>query len=618
MRSLIFKEVDIEGFQCIINRFKYRLNTPGVNIIVGENGEGKTTIFSAMVWGLYGITLKSKNSPTPWEDFQTSKYRGTKVEVAFNRGKAEYRIIRCHKFKGDVEGSKGGNRVILMKNGAIIPLDKGKANVQQQINQLVGYSPRLFLNSVVFGQKLVRLISASGPDKKKVLEEAFEVTFIEAAISNAKEQIQSIQDSIQPLLIKKASLEAAQSILGSQLKNLRENHKQHKAKSEALMVKKRETLVKLKEKHDKLSKQLTAYNSSMIKINTHLVKIERLNKSLRAANFELSALKAELQKLDLHLSNNAKLIAQHTRDMKDIPKVCDKCGSPLKKAQIRERTLYYQKQIEKIRSAPNNSTMADRSELAGNINRIISEITIIEQRLDRVNKKTGDISEKRVKVAYIQSELEHLSREIKDIETREVEKSPYLPEIKDTKRSLKEATSKLASLAQTMSKLEEKLLAFKWVLNDPLSNSGIKALIFANMLRLLNSKLKTYSKYLGFQVVFQVDLDGKRKDLNVKLYQGDNIRDYVDLSGGQQQLVDVCIAFGMHDALREKSPINLLILDEIFESLSVKNIEKVTEIISDKSAHNSVYLITHRKDFIMGNANIKRIRTKYKGKIQLV
>lgn len=52
-----FKKIIIEGF-CSIGTLELPLNNNGITIIKGANGLGKTTIFSALVWVLYGKTLK--------------------------------------------------------------------------------------------------------------------------------------------------------------------------------------------------------------------------------------------------------------------------------------------------------------------------------------------------------------------------------------------------------------------------------------------------------------------------------------------------------------------------------------------------------------------------------
>ena len=52
-----FKTLEIEGFKSI-GKLTYKLDTPGVSIISGANGVGKTTIIDALIWAIKGKTIK--------------------------------------------------------------------------------------------------------------------------------------------------------------------------------------------------------------------------------------------------------------------------------------------------------------------------------------------------------------------------------------------------------------------------------------------------------------------------------------------------------------------------------------------------------------------------------
>jgi DNA repair exonuclease SbcCD ATPase subunit len=87
------------------------------------------------------------------------------------------------------------------------------------------------------------------------------------------------------------------------------------------------------------------------------------------------------------------------------------------------------------------------------------------------------------------------------------------------------------------------------------------------------------------------------------VYEGQYPVPYEDLSGGQGQLVNIAIAFAIHDVVAADN-VNLLILDEVFESLSSGNVEIVSSVISDKSADKSLFLITHQQDFTPQGAKV--------------
>ena len=66
------------------------------------------------------------------------------------------------------DGAKGNDRLIIIKNAEIINI-KGKNELQNAINKELGLSYLLFMNSIMFGQGIKRLIQESNSDKKSFL-----------------------------------------------------------------------------------------------------------------------------------------------------------------------------------------------------------------------------------------------------------------------------------------------------------------------------------------------------------------------------------------------------------------------------------------------------------------
>ena len=150
---LNFNYLEVYGFGSLIGPTKFEFGNNGLTLVKGLNGAGKTTIFSALTWVAYGQQLKDKSKPTTWEHVQPTDYKGVKGELNFNNGKHDIIIIRCENYKGKVEGSKGGKRLILKVDGEVQQQYGDKISTQAAINKLLGMSFDLFVNSIVFGQK---------------------------------------------------------------------------------------------------------------------------------------------------------------------------------------------------------------------------------------------------------------------------------------------------------------------------------------------------------------------------------------------------------------------------------------------------------------------------------
>jgi len=82
---VVFKELQAEGFGSLIDKMAFILDQPGLNIIRGKVGAGKTSIPSVLCWTLFGSTLKEKSSVNTWEELRTDTYAGTMASVIFEK-----------------------------------------------------------------------------------------------------------------------------------------------------------------------------------------------------------------------------------------------------------------------------------------------------------------------------------------------------------------------------------------------------------------------------------------------------------------------------------------------------------------------------------------------------
>ena len=128
-----FDYINIEGFRSIVNFLTFNLNKPGLNLIKGVNGAGKTSIFEALIWVLYGTNLKeSNNDKLPsWPENRTSQWLGTRVSLTFHKDSSTFCVIRHIAYKGLTEGVKGEDYLMLLKDGKMIGDFRNKSEMQQ-------------------------------------------------------------------------------------------------------------------------------------------------------------------------------------------------------------------------------------------------------------------------------------------------------------------------------------------------------------------------------------------------------------------------------------------------------------------------------------------------------
>lgn len=578
-----FKGIKIIGFGSI-KKLEFSFDNEGIHVIKGKNGTGKTSILNALFWTIYGKTLKEGASVELWEWMRTDEYKGAMVEIDLDKDGEQHYITRFANYKGKYNGSKGNNRVILSGS------DKThKKEVQKEINELIGVSPELFKSSILFGQKMKRIIEDSGADKKKVLEQCFDHSRLDTIIADTKIDKEKVDKLLLDLHNKITDLEYTEKTLENDIQSI----------------------------NDKYENSHGLYRNDKQHLTDRLKDLEPYIEKYKAKKKELKKLKAESDKsdIDILIANVATAVEDIENKQKEISSlrhkqisraqeiealdkdpICKTCGQeiqdiPVKK--IKELTKAFHKD-EKPLSDLINTEKSLRDKL--------KECRTKE--LEYYNRLTGiDSLTKTLK----ESEPKKIRKTLKEklsllIEPKKEDTAEQLGELNAVKEQIKKKVKEL----KTYTKNET---FYDWLLKDPLSNKGIKAYMFDMLLEDINDHLTKYSHILGYRVEFSINYDRANKDIILNVYDTDNNAiPYSDLSGGQGQIINVATALAFHDLVNTNIPFNILILDEVFESLDSDNIEKVNSLLEIKSTETSIIIITHQESFNPRSAQITNLR----------
>lgn len=557
---LTFTTMNVVGF-CSIENLHIPLNPSCTILIKAPNGKGKSTILSALVWAIYGKNLKGVSEVTTWEKVRPKDYQGVMVEVFFQKGEHIYKIIRCQKCNivlGD--GAKGKDRLILMKDNEVVNV-KGKNKLQDVINAELGLSYTLFMNSIMFGQGIKRLIQESNSDKKKIFEEVFDLEFLNIAKGIA------MQDK-NNLLAQANEVEHQSALLKKELEANKEAYFDLRDREKGFKEKIKSERRELRKDREDLTKQL-------IKKQQQLK--DEVEKSLKVK------IKKHTDYVDVLKSK-----IKYNRIVSGVS-----LPDFVKKLKIQLDKGHYKRAKESVdiiyKAIINSDKLQEEYEDA--LGRL-DELRITNEKYKRLQKECDDIASD---IADIDEELEKLKQEKLKV------MSPKY------KEKLKEIRKTLRKVDEDYHNKELELENYNWLINDPLGNNGIKAYLFDSSLDMLNRTLDKYSQVLGFRIEFNIDLGTARKEFFTLIERDGQIIDYDELSGGEKQLVNVAMAFAMNESLTMSKGINLAFLDEVFESLSSDNVEVVTSLIRHTFADKTLFLITHLDSLPLSNTKILQV-----------
>ena len=555
-----FGNIIIEGF-CSIPYLELNLGSKGITVIRGATGEGKTTILSALVWGAYGKNLKGKSDVNTWEKYRPKNYNGTKVEIYFGKDGKTHKITRCLKYKGEVNGAKGKDRLIY-EIDAVEVSEKNKGEIQALINADLGMSYSLFMNSILFGQGMKRLIQESSSDKKDLFEEIFELGYISKARDIAKGYYTEALREYNEISQKYSSSQEKKQSIQRMLDDLKKqaNHVKNDLSSRVKVLEKKLSLLAKAKKENELKETVTYKNRIEQRIQEArdnqkelLNKINDAKKKTRVSLEEFIGVIIKLLKRG-DIKNSLKRLMEVKKAFGDIERLQDKCSK------LADKISNYRDKLEELR---------DQEYEANKVQRDI-DLTHVEI------KKL--LSEKRAGV--------------------------NMGLIKKYKTQLSTLSDKLQSIESEMEEKRAKVDNYKWVMDDPLGNRGIKAFLFESSLDILNETLESYSEVLGFSILFYVDIQGVKKDFNTQIIMDGIEVSYEELSGGQKTLVNLAMAFAMNEVMTKAKGINIAFLDEVFENLSSEYVDLVIDLIRKIYKDKTLYLISHQESLPIPNARV--------------
>jgi len=147
----------------------------GVYLIMGDTGAGKTTIFDAIVFALYGEGSGSGRNSDMFHSDYVDKFTDTEVELIFSCHNKEYKVIRTIHYKK----KRGGGVGSISKNALLycpeeMPIEK-ETSVNAKITEILGLDEKQFRQIVMLAQGEFRKFLESKSDaREQILGKLFD------------------------------------------------------------------------------------------------------------------------------------------------------------------------------------------------------------------------------------------------------------------------------------------------------------------------------------------------------------------------------------------------------------------------------------------------------------
>lgn len=153
----------------------------GIFLITGNTGAGKTTIFDAITYALYGQTSGGERSGNMMRSQYAAPSTETFVELIFLYQGQEYRVRRNPEYQiektlknGTVKLQKVASNVeLIMPDGNLFP--EKKAATDAKIEEILGLSVEQFTQIVMIAQgDFLKLLYTKSDERKKIFSKLFQ------------------------------------------------------------------------------------------------------------------------------------------------------------------------------------------------------------------------------------------------------------------------------------------------------------------------------------------------------------------------------------------------------------------------------------------------------------
>lgn len=567
---------------------EFEFNKKGFIQVIGENrtitdlslsnGTGKSSLFNAIIWALYGITASGIKDPQ-------SIYNDETCEVAlyFSLNNQKIKIIR----------SKRPSKLELFVDNKNVS-GKGIRDTEKIVEQYLGNLTHDVVNSVViFGQGLPhRLSSLSPAGRKELLEKLSQSDYMIEDLKNKvnqredvlKQEKRSNEDGI---LVTKNNI-TNQTYSLTQLKNKKAELDNLDIQSLTKEFQSLNTTL-LKERLKEITTQITSLDDL---IQTNLQKLTQISQE-QPLLIDVSKENQELIQLRALLTSKQ----SELKRLEEIKTTCPTCKQNLPHAhkpdttelkneiqRILEQGKSLKQTYDELVEKNNQTTLLFNQELN-------NKKSIIQQENQTHQNKKGllqqeereihsQINQIQVRKATLELQIKNHQQDLENVNQS----------ILNSEKEIKQFQSTLEEYEQSLTKIEESISIVGKM--NTLLKRDFRGILLTNVLNFLQSRLDYYANEVFNCKELKIEINGTNLDISFKQ------KIYESLSGGEKTKIDIILQLAIRDLLINQFNFNsnILVVDEVTDFLDEQGAERIYQLFTNLNVEQ-IYIISHRKDF---------------------
>ena len=552
---IVFKKLRYKNFLSTGDKFtEIDLNASPNTLIVGQNGSGKSTMLDALSFALFGKPHRNINKI---QLINSVNNKGLRVEIEFEIGKKEYKVVRGYK----------PVKFEIYVDGTMINQNSHNKEYQKVLEQnILKFNHKTFHQVVVLGSSsFIPFMQLSAYHRREVIEDLLDIGVFSKMNALLKERNASLKEKINQVL---HAIEINETKTDAQKKYIRDISKINndvRKQKEVLISETFETNQSLVTKNAENQNLANAISGEVTPL------LEKQRDSLRKLNEYETEFKSQIRSLvkEAKFYEENETCPTCEQDIDDTVKDSKLAGAKEKAAELQSASSKVESQREEV-----SNDIVELEKKMSQVNDLLQEV--------QVNLTT--IANNEALIAKAKSEIENLSDDQSD-----------LAKANDDYDALMKEYHELVGDKNTLNDQA----AYNSVISEMLKDTGIKTKIIKQYLPVINQLVNQYLQILDFYVHF--DLDESFQE-TIRSRHRDAFS-YDSFSEGEKQRIDLSLLFTWRQVAKMKNSIstNLLVLDETFDSsLDEAGIENLMKIIHTLDAGTNVFIISHKTEELEG------------------
>ena len=629
-----------EGVQVTFSDYGNIVLIKGKNLDVGSeeadekhssNGIGKSSIIDALVYGLYGKTVKNPKKLNQKDIIKSLTGKNLEVEVTWD----DYRVVRTRKpdslrlWKSSDQKWDASTEITL----------GGMPATQNEIENILGLTYEVFVNIGVFtDDNTSSFLECDAAEKRHIVENLLSLEkyriysdnakklfkehkdlikvrerdslYAEKVVDDTRSAISSLEMSVNIWKQNKQEeikkLEAAKKLLENQIANLLQN--------DGALKKYEEAQIQKNELNKKISDIDLLVQKADTKISTLIEEYEEKTKAKNNVEAELNGKKTDLSnsnKQKIALLNNIKKL-----NSLEVGVKCGHCHSVINTENYADVLKSHNAELETLENATSlldgevqslSQDFESKSKQSYDVDQQIKKLRLAISKLsnDRNNaiKEIENIdklpkSDAESQVAAYKAKIDAATDQISSKNIELSGASPYDALILEAVSKLGEACTKAQEVKIDVENLYSLNQYFEyWI--QAFGDSGIRKYVIDEIVPALNNNINYWMDFL-IEGNMRISFDNEFNEIITKGPDFSSDIKYYALSNGQKGRVNLALsqAFAHIMSINSGKNLSFVFLDEVTSNIDVQGVNGIIGMIQELSREKQVFLITHNHDLL--------------------